>query len=111
MSKNLRRRTAAAMLAASVGLLGAVEAQAAGARRADRLTAPRVPVENQLQDFARILWMGAAGAVADLLSAPAGTHNGHHNPPGQGDDGSDGPGLDPDGRDNGNNRNGNNRKK
>lgn len=109
MSRNIRRRTAVVLLTASVGLLGAWDAQAGGSRRVDRPTAPKASVANQLQDFVRILWRGTADALADLLGAPAASHNQNHNPPGSGNDAGDGPGLDPDGRNNGNNRHGNNR--
>lgn len=103
MPKTLSRRTAAAVLAASVGLLGAIDAQAGGSGRADRPTAPEVSVVNQLQDFARILWRGTADALTDLFSAPAGTHRPQHNPPGQRcGNTSNGPDIDPDGRGPGN---------
>lgn len=105
MPKKLSRRTAAAVLAVSVGLLGAIDAQAGGARRSDRPATPRVSVVNQLQGFARILLQGAADALTDLISAPTGSHRPTHNPPGRGCDGIfNGPDIDPDGRGPGNNR-------
>lgn len=105
MSRNIRRRTGVMLLAASLGLLGAIEAQAGGSRRADRLTAPKVSVAIQLQDFARILWRGATDALEGLVSAQEAHHKEKHRP---GNCIANGPGIDPDGRSNGNNRNGNN---
>jgi hypothetical protein len=109
MSRNIRRRTAVLLVAASVGLLGAVEAQAGGSRRTDRPAASKVSVANQLQSFARILWQEAGEALDGLMSAPASHHREGHNPPGHQRCGTaNGPGIDPDGRFNGNDRNGNN---
>lgn len=101
MSSNIRRRTAAWLVAASVGLLGAGEAQAA----------PKASVANQIQGFVRILWQQAGEALGALMSAPASHHREGHNPPGLqrcGSETANGPGIDPDGLFNGNNRNGNN---
>lgn len=110
MSRNIRRRLAVLLVAASAGLLGAVEAQAGGTRRADHSAAPKVSVANQLQGFVRILWREAADALSGLVSAPAGSHKESHHPPGQqGGPTSDGPGLDPDGRNNCRPCSGNNR--
>ncbi len=106
MSRNIRRRTSAAILALSVGLLGTMEAQAGGSHRADRLTAPKASVVHQLQDFARILWRQAAGFLDGIVSAQEGHHKDSHKPGRECT--SNGPAIDPDGRSNGNDRNGNN---
>jgi hypothetical protein len=105
MSRNIRRRMAVMVLTASVGLLGAIEAQAGGSRRADRLTAPNVSVANQLQGFARILWSQATDALTNLVGAPSASHRESHKPPGQrcGGGSSNGPDIDPDGDRRGNN--------
>ena len=106
MSRNIRRRAAVVLLTASVGLLGAWDAQAGGSHRADRLTAPKASVANQLQDFVRILWREAAGALDRFVAAPEGNHGGSCKPIRECTQ--NGPGIDPDGRSNGNDRNGNN---
>jgi hypothetical protein len=94
MSKFVPRRTAALLLAASLGLVSAADAHAAGSRTVAQ-TPSRQSVAIRLQEMVQGLWNGALGSLSFVTGADTA--------PGQGDkppanpQARDGAGLDPHG--------------